>query len=60
MESEIKNLNRRQFLSALGTAAAAAALPSRGSAAKAAARSGRPNFMFITISRLCENSLKGC
>jgi len=60
MESEIKNLNRRQFLAALGTTATAAALCSHGSAAKAAARSGRPNFVFIRIPGLCENSQKGC
>ena len=58
MESEIKNLNRRQFLTALG-ATGAAALLCRGSAAKAAAGNTRPNFVFIKIPRLCENSQKG-
>ncbi|MBL7188499.1 MAG: sulfatase-like hydrolase/transferase [Phycisphaerae bacterium] len=59
MESEIKNLNRRQFLVAVGTTAAAAALRCRGSAAKAAARSSRPNFVFIFADDLGWGDL-GC
>ncbi len=59
MESEIENLNRRQFLAALGTTTAAAALCSRGSAAKAAARNGRPNFVFIFADDLGWGDL-GC
>ncbi len=58
MESEMKNLNRRQFLAALGTTGAAALL-CRGSAAKAAAGNTRPNFVFIFADDLGWGDL-GC
>ncbi|MHC4701921.1 MAG: sulfatase family protein [Planctomycetota bacterium] len=58
MESEIKHLNRRKFLAALG-ATAAAPLLSRGFAARAAGRAGRPNFVFIFADDLGWGDL-GC
>ncbi|MHC4432478.1 MAG: sulfatase family protein [Planctomycetota bacterium] len=59
MECEIKNLNRRQFLAALGAAAADVALPARRTAARGAARSTRPNFVFIFADDLGWGDL-GC
>ncbi len=59
MESKTENLNRRQFLATVGVTAATAALRSCGSAAKAAARSVRPNFVFIFADDLGWGDL-GC
>ena len=59
MEREIKNPNRRQFLAALGSAAAGVALSAHGTAVSAAAKSARPNFVFIFADDLGWGDL-GC